>query len=81
MESIRGKKGVSLSFSDDEAIVLLEWLTKFNKHDHPSLFQDQSEQRVLFDLEAELEKVISGTFEGEYKSILLKAQERLRDVV
>lgn len=43
------------------------------------LFQDQAEERVLFGLEAELEKVVSEAFSDEYTSLLAKARERLRD--
>jgi hypothetical protein len=79
MESTEGNKNVSLSLSDDEALVLLAWLYKFNAEEHPSLFQDQAEQRVLWDLEAVLEKVISATFDKDYINILSKARENIRD--
>jgi hypothetical protein len=79
MESTKVNKGVSLNLSDDEALVLLEWLSKFNEEEHTLLFQDQAEQRVLFDLEAELEKVVSTTFEEDYRDILSKARKRIRD--
>lgn len=79
MEAIKANKGVPLNLSNDEALVLLEWLSKFNEEEHPLLFQDQAEQRVLFDLEAELEKVVSGTFEEDYRDILSKARSRIRD--
>jgi hypothetical protein len=79
MESTKGNRNVSLNLSDDEALVLLEWLSRFNEEEHPSLFQDQAEQRVLFDLEAVLEEVIAGTFERDYSDILSKAREKIRD--
>ena len=79
MESTEGNKNVSLSLSDDEALVLFEWLSKFNGEEHPSLFQDQAEQRVLWDLEAVLEEVISVTFDKDYINILSKARENIRD--
>ena len=74
MESTEGNKNVFLSLSDDEALVLFEWLSKFNEEEHPSLFQDQAEQRVLWDLEAVLEEVISVTFDKDYINILSKAR-------
>jgi hypothetical protein len=43
MESTKGNKNVSLSLSDDEALVLLEWLCNFIEEEHPSLFLDQAE--------------------------------------
>ena len=79
MEANNKNKNISIMLSEDEALVLLEWLHNFNEEERPTLFQDQSEERILFDLEAELEKVISGTFTDDYKNILLKARERIRD--
>jgi hypothetical protein len=79
MESTEGNKNVSLSLSNDEALVLFAWLSIFNAEEHPSLFQDQAEQRVLWDLEAVLEKVISVTFDKDYINILSKARENIRD--
>ena len=79
IESTEGNKNVSVSLSDDEALVLFAWLSKFNAEEHPSLFQDQAEQRVLWDLEAVLEQVISVTFDKDYINILSKARENIRD--
>lgn len=79
MEAIKNNKNVSLKLSSSEAIVLLEWLTKFNQKEHPLLFEDQAEERVLFDLEASLEKIISETFDVNYCEILARARQEIRD--
>ena len=60
-------------------LLYLNGLTDFNTKDSPGLFQDQAEQRVLFDLEAILEKNIPSVLSDEYETILLKARERIRD--
>ena len=70
---------IVLEFSEDETIVLLEWLHNFNEQNHTRLFQDQAEERILFDLEAELEKIISVPFKKNYDQILSKARKKLRD--
>lgn len=70
---------VIIKFSDEEALVLLEWLHNMNEQEHKSLFQDQAEERILFDLEAALEEVILVTFEGNYIDTLSKARTRVRD--
>lgn len=44
---------VTISLSNDEALVLFEWLSSFNQGHHD--FEDQAEQRVLWDLEGMLE--------------------------
>jgi hypothetical protein len=63
MEVRNDNKKVLVELSSNEAIVLLDWLTKFNEKEHPWLFEDQAEERILFDLESSLEKIVSQTFE------------------
>jgi hypothetical protein len=79
MEAIKDNKSVSLNLSSNEALVLLDWLTKFNQKENSTLYEDQAEERVLFDLESSLEKVVSETFEENYGEALLKARLELRD--
>jgi len=79
MEAKQNKKKVSIELSNEEALVLLNWLFRFNEGDNPSLFEDQAEERVLWDLEASLEKITSATFEKDYAKILEKAREKVRD--
>jgi hypothetical protein len=79
MNSSEDSENVSLNLSSDEALVLLEWLHRFNTEARPTSFQDQAEQRVLFDLEAVLETVVSASFLKDYYEILAKARERIRD--
>jgi hypothetical protein len=79
MKANNENKNIALEFSEDEAIVLLEWLYNFNEKERPNLFQDQAEQRILFDLEAELEKVVSVTFKSDYREILSKARQKIRN--
>lgn len=48
-----GENKVVLELSSDEALVLLDWLCRFNAL-KTSSFEDQAEQRVPWDLEARL---------------------------
>ena len=84
MRADNENKNITITFSEDEALVLLEWLYNFNKEERPNLFHDQAEARILFDLEAELERVISATFDRNYKEVLYKevlykARHKIRD--
>ena len=79
MEAKKDNKNVSLILSSNEVLVLLEWLTKFNEKEHPLLFEDQAEERILFDLESSLEKVVSETFEENYLEKLTRARQEIRD--
>ncbi len=80
MEANNENKSVVIKFSEEEALVLLEWLHKFNEEERPKLIQDQSEERILFDLEAELETVVSNIFDSNYQEGLFKARQKIRDV-
>lgn len=79
MESIQKDNSVFLELKKEEAIVLLDWLSRFNSGGKPDLFQDQAEERVLWDMETSLEQVISETFNSNYNEILSKAREKVRD--
>lgn len=75
---MNGKK-VSIELTKEEAIVLFEFLNRFNENDDLSRFEDQSEQRVLWDVECILEKELSETFRADYQEIVKKAREKGRD--
>ncbi len=77
MESRKGNSGISINLSNEEALVLLDWVTRFNEDEN--IFQDQAEERVLFDLESVLEEKISETFSDDYSAVLQRAQEKVRD--
>ena len=79
MEAKQNKDKVSIELSNEEALVLLNWLFRFNEGDNPDLFEDQSEERILWDLEASLEKITSATFEKNYSEVLERAREKVRD--
>ncbi|MDR2010638.1 MAG: hypothetical protein LBQ22_09170 [Bacteroidales bacterium] len=79
MKANNENRSIAIKFSEEEALILLEWLHNFNEEEHPTLFQDQSEERVLFDLESELEKVVSVTFDSNYQEVLSRARQKIRD--
>ena len=70
---------VNIELTKDEAIVMFEFLGRFNKKDDDSFFEDQSEQRVLWDIECILEKKLSEPFKKNYNDILNLARENVRD--
>lgn len=70
---------VSLGLSRDEALVLLEWLARTGAGEQPAAFEDQAEQRVLWDLEAVLEKHLVEPFKSDYRELLEAARSRVRD--
>ena len=70
---------VNIELTKNEAIVLFEFLGRFNENDDFSKFEDQSEQRVLWDIECILEKQLSEPFRADYLEIVAKAREQVRD--
>lgn len=71
---------VSLEVSRDAALVLFEWLARFNESGLPT-FVDQAEQRVLWDLEADLESRLTEPFAADYNSRVAAARATIRDAV
>lgn len=68
---------VTISLSHDEALVLFEWLSSFNQGQRD--FEDQAEQRVLWDLEAMLESSLREPLRPAYSDRLAEARARIRD--
>jgi hypothetical protein len=68
---------VLLELSRDEAVVLLDWLHRFNSN--KQTFEDQAEQRALWNLEALLESTLEEPFEPVYQELVMAARSRLRD--
>lgn len=70
---------INIELTKEEAIVLFEFLCRFNESDDSSRFEDQAEQRVLWDIECILEKELSEPFRADYQEIVMKARKVVRD--
>lgn len=71
-------KRVAIELTGDEALVLYDWLTRFNQ-EADSGCVDQAEQRVLFDLESMLETALVAPFQDDYAKLLAQARSKVRD--
>lgn len=69
---------MTLDLSADEALVLFEFLSRWQETGTFDLV-DQAEQRVLWDVLASLEKNLAEPFSPEYGSLVAEARTRLRD--
>jgi hypothetical protein len=67
-----------IELTGDEALVLIDWLSRFNETGRAG-FEDQAEQRALWNLEAALEKSLVEIFDPRYVELVDDARERLRD--
>lgn len=71
---------ISIKFTRDELLVLSDLIYRINsKKVLNNFFEDQSEQRVLWDLESMLEKNTSNILSWDYLKDLKKARENIRD--
>ena len=67
---------VNLTLSKDEALVLFEFLSRFSDEEKLEI-KDKSEEQVLWNVQASLEKLLSEPFSKEYLSLLDKARRNL----
>lgn len=73
-------ESVKLELSKEEAIVLFEYLTRNNDaKEFEKFFEDQSEQRVLWDIESMLESILVEPSQSDYLDKLKRAREAVRD--
>lgn len=71
-------KSVTIALTSDAALVLYDWLTRFNQREETA-FADQAEERVLFDLEAMLEKALVAPLQSDYAALVAQARLHVRD--
>lgn len=69
---------VSVALRHEEALVLFDWLARFNAN-RDTEFEDQAEERVLFDLESTLEKILADVVQDSYQADVLRARDGVRD--
>jgi hypothetical protein len=69
---------VTINLTNDEALVLFEFLSRFSDKDRLSI-KDQAEQRALWNLTCLFEKTLSEPFSTEWPQIIEGARSRLRD--
>ncbi len=72
---------VQIVLTKKEALVLFDFLGRFNEKENKDLFEDQAEQRVLWDIEAVLEKNLAEPFRKDYLDLLAKARAEVRDEI
>lgn len=69
---------VKLSLTKNEAIVFFEFLSRFS-HEEKLVIEDQAEERVLWNLQCDLEKVLVEPSQENYIEKLSEARDNLRD--
>ena len=69
---------VSITLSRAEALVLFEFLSRFGEQQQLDI-RDQAEQRVLWDILADLESALPEPLAHDYDQQLKRARESIRD--
>jgi hypothetical protein len=70
---------ITIRLDKDEALVLFEFLSRFNEKENKEIFEDQAEEKILWIVEGQLEKILVEPFMPNYQDILLEARNRIRD--
>lgn len=61
---------INLTLTKDEALVLFEFLARFNGTYNTEIFEDQAEQKTLWILEGQLEKQLVEPCHSNYLDII-----------
>jgi hypothetical protein len=67
---------MKLELTGDEALVLFEWLSRLDEQD--AFIKDLAEEKVLWSLHGQLEKVLTEIFQPNYSELVEQARARLR---
>lgn len=69
---------IKIEVNSDEALILFEFLSRYSDTDELTI-EDQAEQRVLWNLNCDLEKALVEPFSKNYPELLEAARSRIRD--
>lgn len=68
---------MKLELTQDEALVLFEWLSRLDEQDAFPC-KDPAEQQVLWSLHGQLEKVMAEPFRANYRELVAQARSRVK---
>jgi hypothetical protein len=72
-------KEISIDLTRDQALVLFELLRRIDEEEDSNIFKDQSEERVLWNIEIQLQDFLPEIFDKDYSKLILNAREVVRD--
>lgn len=68
---------MKLELSDDEALVLFEWLARLDEKNALPV-EDEAEEQVLWKIHGQLEKVLREPFAMNYRELVAAARVRIK---
>ena len=69
---------MNITLTKSESIVLFEFITRINKENRKDLFEDQAEEKILWNLESILESKLIEPFQDNYSELLINARNELK---
>lgn len=73
------KNEITIRLTRNESLVLFELLRRIDTQEELEIFEDQAEERVLWNLEIELQGNLPEIFREDYVEIINRARESVRD--
>ena len=70
------KDKLSLNLTKNEALVLFDFLSRFNQSENNIIFEDKAEQKIFWTIEALLEKQLTEPFLPNYKTLLSRQEKK-----
>jgi hypothetical protein len=70
---------INISLNKEEALILFDFLSRFSESDFKLTIEDKAEERVLWNLCCDLEKILVEPFQENYRELLNQSREKLRD--
>lgn len=68
---------MKLELTNDQALVLFEWLARLDEEDAFPV-EDPAEEQVLWNLHGQLERALSEPFQGNYRELVERARQRVK---
>jgi hypothetical protein len=78
-KSAEDNEYINLKLTKNESLVFYEFLARLNNQNKKDIFEDQAEERVLWDLQCIFEKELSEPFCTDYMKKLQNARDAVRD--
>ncbi len=67
---------MKLELTDDQALVLLEWLARLEALAEPP-YEHPAEQQVVWEIEAQLDRVLVEPFKPDYQQLVAAVRARV----
>jgi len=78
IKEVEGDK-LNIELTKQEALVFYDFLARLNQQEQKTLYEDQAEEKILWDLECLLEKKLTEPFSKNYDKLISQARNKVRD--